>query len=232
MQSTNISSEFNAFQPQKKPASRIFSGGSSYSHPYDPVNKIGLLPRNNTSVQEGSKTYVVSGGPPAGAGGARSTGAGAGGYRLAVAGAPRPTGGVYRPGGNDPNGTTNSKTLDPAELKAKRAREKEQLKELFEKEGGKSVGAKYLYTNGKAPALTSATSASSGMDGEEDSASQSELDGDRADGKSTKIPRKRVFGIESLRKIGYDPTAMPIHLDSKQQKRKVGIAPDFLSRRV
>lgn len=223
MQSTHITSDISSLQPSKtkKPGGRIFSGGSGYSQPYDPVNKIGLLPRNNTSVQEGTKTYVVSGSAP-GAAAARNLGIGNGGYRIATSGPPRPVASAYRPGVNDSSGSAHSKTLDPAELKAKRAREEKRLRRLLEMEGGKSVGAKYLNTNGKAPRTTSTASASSGVDGE-DSASQSELDGDRADN-TDKRTKKRVFGVESLRRIGYDPTAMPMQLDSKQQKRKVGTA--------
>jgi len=223
MQTTHVSGDITSLQSQqKKHSGKIFSGGSSYSAPYDPINKIGLLPRNNTSVQEGSKTYVVSNGPPGGLlNGNR--GGGTGGYRTLTVGAGIASYSAMR------NNTSNNKPveqLDPKEALEKKKRERESMKHLIENEGGKSVGAKYLHTNGKVPIKSLATldngeASSSGMDKEEeeDSASQSDMD-DINENKAQRT-RKRVFGIDSLRKIGYDPTFMPALTDAKQQKRKV-----------
>lgn len=185
------------------------------------MNKVGLLPRNNTSVQEGQKTYVVSGAPPGGAARA-SHGAGTGGYKTGVHGAPRPiSASSYRSDMNDSR--VSKKQLDPIEAAEKKAREKMRLKKLLEMEGGKSVGAKYLHTNGKAPTSNSGASTSSGLDGEDSAASQSEMDGDKGVYRTKNSKKKRVFGVESLRKIGYDPTAMPAQMDAKSQKRKVSL---------
>lgn len=227
MQTTHVSGDITSLQPQKKSSStgggRLFVGGSSHSAPYDPDNKIGLLPRNNTSVQEGSKTYVVPSGTDPGVNGGRGTG----GYRTGALGAPRPfssTGG--RPGMSDPSTRSNSqhKPLDPKEAAVKKAREERKLQRLLAKEGGKSVGAKYLHTNGKAPSITTLGgngNNSSGMDGEDSTNSQSEMD---IDNDKTQEKKKRIFTVDSLRKIGFDPTSMPAHADARQQKRKVSQA--------
>ena len=215
MQTTHVSRDITSLHSQNKPSGRMFSGGSSHAAPYDPVNKIGLLPRNNTSVQEGSKTYVVS------TGGMGNSSRNTGGYRTAAGGmSASMTNGRFRPGITDtmqpPSSRSSTKPLDPEEISRKIKREKQSIEQLLALEGGKSVGATYLGTKLKtkrnSKAAVAENNTSSGMDGEDDSAtSQNELD----------KTKKRVFGVGSLRKIGFDPTYMPALTDAKQQKRKV-----------
>ena len=90
----------------------------------------------------------------------------------------------------------------------------EALSRLLEKDGGNgTTGAKYLAKLGKkfAPALNGRQSNGS-----------SEAEG------VLELDRKRPFGVNAVRRIGFDPTAKPGQRDDEDKSKRVGLALDKL----
>jgi hypothetical protein len=117
--------------------------------------------------------------------------------------------------------------LSVKEKQKKRAREEREMREMLRRDGGKSLGAKYLVRNGKAKISTTESEVmkkrrkEDQSDDEEDS--QEEEEGTATEDSDTKEKRKRkrVFDVKAVRKIGWDPSLIGDASSSSKAKPKV-----------
>lgn len=124
------SKKFSAgFKPGGRPS--VKAAWSRGGAPYDPINKIGLLPRDNVSMIDGAKTYVVA---------APRAQTGRGARIRAVPGVSG--GGGYIPGVRDGPSVQQTKR-DAKDLQMKKELRREERKNLLEKDKG-SIGSVYL----------------------------------------------------------------------------------------
>ena len=199
------------------------AGTGSAAQAYDPFTRTGLLPRGDGGRQthDGLRTYVVGMGSRGGPAGRVA------GVLSGRGGAPRPQSGAQRfvdaPAGSGDMARDGNSALSSKERAAKRAREEADMRDMLRRDGGKSLGAKYLVKNGKAPvasprtAAPARTSSSQTASGEDDRVAATDI---------VEPKRKRVFDVQAVRKIGWDPSLLGESAGSssraaKSQQKKV-----------
>ena len=191
---------------------------------YDPVARTGLLPAGaQTRGFDGLKTYVV------GQGGGASSSLNLS-RRLGMVGGRAFEAVVQPPGsGADVASRDSNSGLSVKEKQKKRAREEREMREMLRRDGGKSLGAKYLVRNGKAKISTTDTEAKKKRrkedqsDDDDDEDSQEEEEGTATEDSDTKEKRKRkrVFDVKAVRKIGWDPSLIGDASSFSKAKPKV-----------
>lgn len=197
-------------------------GSSGRNSGFDPINKTGLLPRDgSTQSIDGAKTWVV---------GSSTTVAPT--HRLGGRNLP-----AYNNGGNgkmrtsmtgpafgSSSGAKSREQLTAKQKERAKAKEEAIMRRMLKRDGGKTLGAKYLVQNGKAPPEASRSSLSSvkfrNGDGYE---SASPSHDESADDESKK--RKRVFDVAAIRKIGFDPAGRGMESLSAQNAKQSKVSP-------
>ena len=200
MQTTSISTDLHRLS-RKIPASFGSHDQSRFATKtrYDPATKTGLLPRDGQQSVDGLKTYVVSS-----TGNTSSSHQTGGKTRLSyngVRGVPRPQSFVQAPQFDMTR--DSSITLDPKERARKRAKAEATMQNMLFRDGGKTLGAKYLATNGKNKMAASVRS-----------------DSENPEANAEQQTRKRVFDVQAIRKIGWDPSSLGLDTKSKDAKQK------------
>jgi hypothetical protein len=102
--------------------------------------------------------------------------------------------------------------MDPKAKAEKKAREEKHLQRFLGRDGGKTLGAKYLVSNGKAK-----LDKSSRREGREGANGTESEDTDDAGARASK---KRVFDVAAVRKIGWDPSSLNMDSASKLAKQR------------
>ncbi|KAK4691692.1 hypothetical protein P7C70_g9293, partial [Phenoliferia sp. Uapishka_3] len=216
------------FNRSLKPAS---SGGSS-SHlavskgepSYDPINKIGLLPRNPTVKMQGdSLTYVISSSVPSttfpsGGGGGRPRG---GKIFTATTNASSllhlNTGGSRYIAGIQDGVSVTQYEMDKAQSRAQAVIRKEVERGLMEKDLGKTLGGQYLEMARVARKKKEREEEKEGEQEENNDGRKKWTKGNdmaRLESTSEEVEgsgeggmrRKKTFSTSAVRLIGYDPT--------------------------
>lgn len=154
-----------------------------------------------------------------------------GGHRTGMSGVQAPSNTSHRIGGNTRGNSggllgapdwDNKKNLDTKSRREQRERQSAGMDELLSRDGNKTAGAKYLNKNKND--LPSRAHGDTGRKEttKEDSTSHSEHDTDGGVATTVvKTSRKRLFPVDEIRKIGFDPTSLPVESDARQEKRKV-----------
>lgn len=226
---------------QTKKGKSTTSAHSSNGDTYDPVNKKGLLPRDNVRVVEGAKVYA----PNATLSNGRSSG-----KTFVTSASDLLRASTYSASGTQ--GYVAGVRDGPEanllkEERAKRAKDKKrsekELKALIKDDKGKSVGGEYVAAaaavrkkleEGKAEAKAEKERAKdkglkrkklqgrkgppSASSGSSDDGSDSEQEEGEDDHKSKK---KRPFSVAAVRLIGFDPTNHREPDDDAAKKQKV-----------
>lgn len=193
---------------------------------FDIHTKTGLLPKNHgVSSVDGNKTFVV--GSKLGVVNPGQRAALLDGRKRTMAdGRSIQTIGKRKyidPPASALNGSVGSRDghLTPQQRAEQRRKEDAKLKRLLIREGGKSLGAKYLERNGKAPVQTRRDNAASTSGARGDSSGERSDTGDeRAARDDESVKKKRVFDVEAIRKIGFDPTSRNAEETSAAEKNK------------
>ena len=200
MQTASVSADLQRLHRKTLPISGYGQRSSKAS--YDPIAKTGLLPSNGRPGVDGLKTYVVNtGGNPGAPQGGRKK------LSYKGVGAPRPQHFANPP---RPRVVKDANaTLDPKERARRRALEEKKMQFMLRRDGGKTLGAKYLVRNGKARVGPAVTATDDHTDADSDS------------------QKKRVFDVQAVRKIDWDPTSLGLDAISKLAKQKKASHPSF-----
>ncbi|SCV73228.1 BQ2448_7153 [Microbotryum intermedium] len=210
--SLSSSSTFNPskFERQFVPSAKTTASRSTTKHEYDPVRKIGLLPRDNTSLNDGVKTYVTRSGSSKqfidnNPGRIKSVTASE--LRHAAITSGNGSGGYVQ-------GIRDGPTL--ADLEKSRARKRKEqettereLQFLLQQDQGKTLGGRYL---ARRTVQADSTSNSNGHDQlkartEPKSKDPTSKDlSEAAHGEPPVATERRAFSTHAVRLIGYDPT--------------------------
>lgn len=166
--------------------STISSSRSINGVPYDPENRYGLLPPAGAAARslDGTKTYVV----------ASTTQPGIQGTSHALRNRRNNMNGVSRASYVDAPKVRGE--VDPKERAKRREREESQMCRILQRDGGNSLGAKYLARNGTVKTVP----------GRDDSETADQSDHQPSEAVQDGA-RKRVFNVAAMRRIGFDPTS-------------------------
>ena len=198
----------------------VYCGGTAVRTingvPYDPDNQYGLLPVAGSAVRsvDGCKTYAVrvssSRGPRSGAHAASNR--------------------MHERFSNPPPHRGES-GLDPQQRAEKQRAEDRKLQKILMRDGGKSLGAKYLSKNGASSRVDKANDSSAGDTANEAEDEAGQTEDDRATGTDSDHPRnttaqkgknvKRIFDVSAVRRIGFDPSNIGLEVPKEKQQKMV-----------
>lgn len=202
--------------------------------PYDPINKVGLLPRDNSRMIDGAMTYVTTG--TATFGGKRAVkGPSVNGLRAAAIQSGNGSGG-YVAGFRDGPTVEEAKKARRDQRKAKEDRDWEMKQLLHKTKDDTSLGGQYLKmeaTRKKNKAREAAAKEAfleGAQGGSKEKRARVELESESEEEEKGDKDKKRTrpFSTTALRLIGYDPTSNgdtgreEDDLSKKKRVRRVG----------